>query len=549
MESNDSETLIDRLVAGEASDFEVARLSEMVGRDPTLAEELREELQFSEWIRHAVRDDASAQDQSLFDSLEFRDLSVEERVSLARDGDLSSAAADELARNLLDAPDLAANLRSELFEDEMIAQIVSSAKSENAFVDSLVTRMWAETNEDHFVEDFSKKLEEIEREQPDNVVAFPGRSWKTKVAAVASLAAAVAIGAFFITSGLESSLSSGAVAKIRKSTVDAIWAPDSQPNREGKFVKGTYRLESGAVSIELADGKSLAVQGPAVFEVDDSGDAVLLEGIALATSDRTDLTTGQPIGIGLSAKNVRFSKGAITVGLDARSSDSTEAIVFSGETGICMSESTICRDVYEFEAIKADHSHSKFVDVPYNPRAFSKAWELVSGIEKNLGDIVIELPGITSSSKQSDSGEIRVFVERERFKPESTMEVDVIRPGYFASSSDSKTEGRALASNGEEMRSYLLQLWKNEDQPEDEEIEASMTFDHPVVGVIFSSERLWESDRMVGASTQHLAENSNRGLDSIGDQILLSEDGRTLNLKLKSNATDIDQVRVLVALK
>ncbi|MDF1816158.1 MAG: hypothetical protein P1V20_28415 [Verrucomicrobiales bacterium] len=545
MDSFDPRTLLTQVALGEASDEEMVRLGEIMDKDPALARELREELEFSEWIRHAVSDPFSSGESALIESFELGDLTAQDRIHMVRDGDLSKSTADEAARILLDAPELAAELRSSLFEDERIAQIVSPAKSEDAFVDSLVTRMWAETSEDHFVKDFSKKLEELEREET-NVIPFPGRSWKTRGAAVAALAAAVAIGAFVITSNFEGGLTS-TVAKISKATDDAIWAIDSPPGKDGSLRNGTYRLESGAVSLNLASGETLAIEGPAVFEVDKKGQAVLLNGIALATNGTPKTPGSSKIGIGLSAKNVRFSEGAITVGLDARSPESTEAVVFSGETGICLTDGKICRDVFEFESVKADHSHEKFVDVPYNPRAFTRAWELVSGIEKNTGDIVVELPGVSASSRHSDSGELRVFVERDRFQPEQPMKVDALRPGFFASSGEAN-EGRSLDSDSGEMRSYLLQLWSSEEN--EKEIEASMTFDHPVVGVIFSSERLWESDQMVGASTVHLAEAAgNRGLDSLGDQILLSEDGRTLNLKLKGNESEIDQVRVLVALK
>ena len=42
--------------------------------------------------------------------------------------------------------------------------------------------------------------------------------------------------------------------------------------------------------------------------------------------------------------------------------------------------------------------------------------------------------------------------------------------------------------------------------------------------------------------------NSGRGLDSGSDQILLSDDRRTINLKLNGGDLEVDQIRVLVAL-
>ena len=79
----------------------------------------------------------------------------------------------------------------------------------------------------------------------------------------------------------------------------------------------------------------------------------------------------------------------------------------------------------------------------------------------------------------------------------------------------------------------------------EEEVETSLTFDHPVVGVIFSSDRLDSSDAAVGSA---LEEAGRRGLDSGEDEILLSEDRRTLNLRFRGGGDHAEQVRVLVAL-
>ncbi len=556
MESTDPKFLINRIVMGEASPDEINFLCGLMKNDETLARALREELAFSEWIRHALKDRSSAYSEALLESMDLQELTMDERFSLLRDGDLSVSAADQLARLLLEAPEEAERLRSDLTEEEWITQIVSGNKSEDAFVDSLVTRMWAETQDDKFVKDFSKKLQSMEAStllnENSKIVPFPTLSWKHKATIVAGLAAAVTIGAFLITTyfaGGASGLNSPAVAKISKMTDDTVWSGGTSPGKDGVISQGRYHLASGAISLSLADGKSLAVQGPAVFEVDATGAAILHEGVALATRSRVNDHENQPIGIGLSAKNLVFSDGAITVGLDARSPDATEAIVFSGKTGICLPSARECRDVFEFESVKVDYNRDKFVDVPYNPRAFSKVWELLSGIEKNIGDIVIEFPGVASNTRKSQSGELRVFVERDNFVADSPVEVDAITPGFFASGQDN-VEGKSLAANGQEMRSYLLQMWPDDDgMKKAGEIETSMTFDHPVIGVIFTSDRLWESDQMVGASTEHLVSNHHRGLEGSSNQILLSEDGRTLNLKLQGGQSEINQVRVLVALK
>lgn len=555
MELTDLTSLLNQVIIGEASDDEILRLSQLLDEDPGLTSRLRDELEFSEWIRLALRDHTQEFDHFLSDAVDQENLSVDERIQLARDGDLSRGGSDELARYLVDDPEKTKALRSDLFEDERIAQIVSPAKSETAFIDSLVTRMWAETSDD-FVKDISRRIDQIELEEnrlDTGIVSLPERKWQTRAAFVGALAAVMTVGAFLATSLFEipSSHPQTANATIVKSTEDATWENGQHPEKGTRITVGTYHLKSGAFSLVSPDGSSLAIQGPATFEVDADGEAMLHDGIALATtvdvSPESSEKTADTIGIGLSARNIHFSKGAITVGIDARSRDATEAVVFSGETGICLTDGDKCRDVFQFEAIKADHNREKFIDVPYNPRAFSKAWELVSGVERNLGDVSIELPGTAADSGQSEKGEIKVFVENDRFRPIEPLEVDDIRPGLFATSGQ-QIEGRKVTPN-EDMRSYLVQLWPEND--DEKPVEASLTFDHPVVGVIISSDRLWESDNVVGATSKHvLLEQESRGLDPAEDEaVLLSEDGRTLNLKLKSGESKIDQIRVLVALK
>lgn len=548
----DLQSTISRIASGEATDEDWFHLEQSLnapGRED-LVRRLKSELTFSEWIRQALSDPeetTDGHDQALRDLLLQQESTTEERINRFCLGELSSTSSDQLARIAMEDPAVSEDLRQALHLEDLISQACAKERSEAAFLDSLHTRMWAESREDHFVEDLERKLDELDITD-DQIVPFPTPNRTRHVILATGLAAAIAFSAFILTVQFGTIRpDSASLARLVKSTGDAFWAAGSGPGREGGLSAGTHKLQSGAVSIEMVSGETLAIEGPAVFEVDQDGTAVLHEGLALATrKESTGLQPGEKFGVGLSTRNIRFSEGAITVGLDAREPESTEAIVFSGKAGVCINDGNQCRDVFEFEAVKADHNRERLVDVPFNPRAFSKAWELLAGVERNLGDIAIELPGV-SSNRQGDEGEIQVFLEKDRFQPPDSLKVDEISPGYFTQG-DTATDGRTLSSEDGEMRSYLLQLWPSSDAPEGE-VEASMTFDHPVAGVIFTTERLWESDEIVGATNHHIQREKPRGLDSIGDQILLSEDGRTLNLKLKSGQTDIDQVRVLVSLR
>ena len=108
---------------------------------------------------------------------------------------------------------------------------------------------------------------------------------------------------------------------------------------------------------------------------------------------------------------------------------------------------------------------------------------------------------------------------------------------------DADQSGEVIAEKGQ-LRSYLLEFKPGKNGRAESTLEASMTFDHPGVGVIFSEDRLINSDDLIGAGGEQANESITKG------QVLLSDDGRTVNLVL----TDVDskpvsgKVRVLVAL-
>src|SRR5690606_17433893 len=111
-------------------------------------------------------------------------------------------------------------------------------------------------------------------------------------------------------------------------------------------------------------------------------------GVALARASEKES------GIALRSRGLSISEPARLIGIDARAEGATEAVVLNGDGGICLTVSGKCRDLSQFEAVKVDHLRGgRFIDVPYNPRAFSKTWAMLAGVENKLGPVRIELPG------------------------------------------------------------------------------------------------------------------------------------------------------------
>lgn len=538
-ESENSDLLKD-LTYGDASMESIDSLAEAAKDDAGLADQIRDELQFSEMIRQVFRAEEGRGDVLFEQARKAVEREPREWMDLVREGKATTADCDQLVRYFWENPEKIGPFRTELAEEEWLKEAVSEAKGGEAFIEALETRMWAETRSDHFVEDFTARLDReiAESETPRNVVEMPV-SWGRTIVRMTGVAAAVAVGAFVLMSQIADRLMQPVtVATVVKSSSDVLWAGGVKPDANGQVKSGQYELESGVVSLRFANGGEMTVEGPAVFDVTEDESAYVYHGVALAKAGPSDT------GIALRSKGLSVAEPASLIGIDARSEDSTEAIVFAGDGGVCLSDGG-CRSLYEQEAVKADLTRSKLVDIPYNPQPFAKAWELLAGVEKNMGSVRIELPG-SEIAPAAESGEVQVFVENDAFQPEEALEVDQVLVGQFAEAE--VNPGQSLQARGE-LRSYLLQLWPTEGGDE-KEIEASLTFDHPVVGIIYSSNRLANSDRSVGTSITHVGEefNEKRGLDLGSDQILLSNDRRTLNLKLHGEDLEVDQVRVLVAL-
>lgn len=539
------ETSLEALLNGD-QDADLDGLAMAAKADPKLAEKVRAELEFSEMIRQVFHNDIESTSEDLHWQVSHNEQTESELFDLACDGRHSRFDLNRVARYLGENADRIPDFRLRLIEDEWLRQAVSKSKSEESFVEALETRMWAESKVDHFVEDFSARLEEEFSDHKPDILDFPG-VWSKAAMELVAVAAAVALTAFLAVvfiSGSGDEAGGAVVAEASKVTSDVIWSGDSPVTDGTSFRSGTYQLESGLVSLRFANGNEMTVQGPALFDLESDSSAFVHSGLAVARSEANDL------GFTLKSKGLSISQPAKMIGIDARSDHSTEALVFEGDAGVCLDDGGKCREIYQYEAVKTDKDSGRLVDVPYNPRAFEKAWALVAGVENNLGDVKFEMPGTEIHPSKGSSGHVQVYVEKEAFEPEKGIEVDQLATGIFADAT--VNSGQSLQANGK-LTSYLLQLWPEGQSSQDngEEVEASLTFDQPVVGLIFSSERLASSDAEVGTSISHIGveEISGRGLDSGNDWILLSEDRRTVNLRLKGGKAQLDQVRVLVASK
>ena len=147
-ENQNSSELLQRLLNGAADEESLGRLAELAQDDETLARKIAEELRFSELLRTALGGGVIS---SFSSDLESGTLSTEDLMSRVCDGSATPFECDQVVKHLWEFPEAVLQLRRDLAMDEWISEAVSESKSAHAFIESLETRMWAETRKDHFV--------------------------------------------------------------------------------------------------------------------------------------------------------------------------------------------------------------------------------------------------------------------------------------------------------------------------------------------------------------------------------------------------------------
>jgi len=545
-ETDRFEELLARLVDGECGNAERSELAELCSGDSERCRIVMDRLSFLELLHQACvfeKENESFEDQ-LAGKLGIG--SDDFDVQLARL--LSGEEGGKWLADLRNQPALVDRLRDELKFEDLIAQAVAGAKSEEAFVQALSTRMWAEVEEDHFVEDLASKIVELDVAQTNHIISIslldnapPSESsWWTSVLKPALAAAAVLAGVM-----LWNFLPDHGVGQLVAESGNVSWDAEygKTPASDGALGKGIYRLKSGVVYLQFTDGVEMSVEGPAEFEIKSRWEVKIHSGLVVARE-----ASGRERDFIFGARGLDLMGAGSTVGVDARDGDATELIVLSGGAEVHLSEGEGKRRLHDFEAVRADLERGKFVDIPFNTRPFSRAWELMSGVVANTGTVEVAVPG-SRSRRASESNRVRVTMERDQFKlaDYEYLEVDTLSKGRFVSM-NANHGGEILSEKGH-LRSYLLELKPGEKGTTESTLEASMTFDHPVVGVIFSEDRLINSNELLGSgSTMHSIWYT--GEAGVEGQVLLSDDGRTVNLVLSSEGSRpvSGMVRVLVAL-
>lgn len=338
------------------------------------------------------------------------------------------------------------------------------------------------------------------------------------------------------------------VAQITE-TVDAHWVGSPQP--DGLRAGTTLTLASGFAQVGFGEHGSVLVEGPATFEVVDSGTLRLIDGRLVAQA--TDATEALSLRVGdtvLQGRDAEF-------GVASYSRHQASTVVYSGSIGV--SEATAAPQAtadrigpgraatlstrlgtvtHESSATTADAAgYSRSIEgVRLRPFRHSASVQFLSDPPSSLcvGELV-------------DSRRVRLILESRS----NTIDADVLL-----------TLQRDVAPTlgtfpfGQDVDSYLIHMDPTGGAEEGPVVlTGSVTFERPIQAVMGGPRDLVTTDRLFGSPLIKYPRSSRTaggpagdltwGIELGTDTVSLSADRRTLHFRIQASSA-IDQLRILV---
>lgn len=155
------------------------------------------------------------------------------------------------------------------------------------------------------------------------------------------LAAGVLFAAYFVTvswdmlgkKGSKQSADSGQQVAVISNTEDAEWSPNTRltgASRNGKSIKSgePLKIDSGLVELQLKQGTTLLVEGPAEWTIDGDNEATLKRGKLVARIPK------QAIGFTLETPTAKIVDLGTEFGVEVSKSSTTEVLVVKGRVDV-----------------------------------------------------------------------------------------------------------------------------------------------------------------------------------------------------------------------
>ncbi len=351
---------------------------------------------------------------------------------------------------------------------------------------------------------------------------------------------------------VEDPLSTG-TAQITR-TRDAQWG-GTAPDADGWMMPGLYRLETGFIEMDFADGASVLIQGPSSFELISGSRMELLTGMASARvpDGAEGFTIESPAG--------QFVDLGTAFGVDISGAGVAELHVFDGEVEAHPRSTTLSTPmiVHGGEAVAVDAARPSPEKLHYRPEKFVKTWEATrSGVTVTESiRYLFDPPRSVRMHKLEHNEQIVMFREQRGVLLKRPLAVSFDQPGRYVRFSAAP----GSLAPGTRVDSYFVHFDRVGIPTDDALIPVGgvITFDRPVAGIIVNDELLDDSQslfRLDGTrypSKEHVRglefrtgkHNNRQDLNNYQDVVVLSGDLRTVRLHLETSSK-IDQLRILV---
>jgi hypothetical protein len=374
--------------------------------------------------------------------------------------------------------------------------------------------------------------------------------FRTAVVAMATLALSISLAFLFFRDKGTDELPP-TVASIAYQS-HAVWV-DGKRVTGHAIGAGLHKLDVGIARLDFANGVSVTLQGPAVFEVLTANGARLHSGILTAYVPES------AVGFAIHTPTLEVVDLGTAFGVSVGSDGETDVCVFAGKVQVSAIDTTVRRapqTVAEGNAIRTLSLSGNIETVTFDTERFADTWPITSGVLQTTGLMKFVPPGPEFvPGRHEDSDHILVFPERDNVLLDVAVPVDLVEAGQYQRIN--RKEGHVISA-GQRVRSYLLQLdpvgrLKQKD-PNKSRVMGQITFDRPIIGLIASSVKLRASDQSLGhphgdygTAPRGIEPHRQSDLPASGrDVVVLSKDQQTLSLDLSAGSA-VDQIRVLVS--
>jgi len=335
-------------------------------------------------------------------------------------------------------------------------------------------------------------------------------------------------------------------------THQAQWTPGSAvPRSDGAMVPGEYKLDAGYAHLEMADGATVILKGPAVLTLNSSSRVSLSEGLlsAYVPEGSEGFVVDTPAG--------RVLDLGTEFGVEVIGEDLVEVQVMTGRVVASLPGQGATHTMRAGNAAQMDTAAARIQPVAVHAEKFARDWGEVQRSVRVEGAarFLYQTPvSLRKGAIESDAF-FYVLPERRGVTLGQDLACDYTQPGLHDRVPQGSV-GLPTLPAGMVVDSYLLHYDRVGTPVRLVAVQGVVHFDRPVVGIIVNDRRLMATDPVF---LDHRVQYPNAtditrglegrehdsGLGRLQDVVELSADRMTLTVNLETS-TGIDQLRVLV---